>query len=322
MRTRRASADPIIFDAVAEIAVSLSGETAIFSEDPGTLSIQIYDRFGKLKGTINHRGNGPGEFMRLGFLGFEDSTLLVVAPGRPALLRFKSDGRFDGETRLDGTTLTAMGIQGDTIDVVRYGRDGFAGIALEPVGSQRARPFLSTSDTFLATAARPLVGTSLRRPAYARAGGFTIVGNGYTYRLGVYRADGTLLGTFGRNLPPDGRGPRGVAELRDALALGISTPGLGGAPLRARLDTLDREVVAHFGRGGLALDAKRRIWVVGRRGDSTFADVFADTTFLGRHVLPCFRSTGGFALNGTFIALRCANDGYDGFHLELYQITD
>lgn len=322
VRMRADLSDPLVDDALVEIAVSSKGATALFSEEDSGLEILIFGADGKLAAQIDRRGEGPGEFRRLAFLGFVDTTLYVPAPGRPALLEFDSHGRFLAEHRLDGTSLAAMGVSPGVIDIVDFDVGGFSGVSVETVGTRHAQPLITVKDSFVAGASTPTVGRSLQRPGYVRSGRFALVGNGRTYRIGVYDQNGILLGEFGRDLPPNHRGQRGIAGIRDAIDLALSTPSPGNRQLRERLDTIARERVAHFGRGGLGVDSTGRLWVVGRVGDSTFADVFADTTFLGRHILPCFRSSGGFAINGRFIALRCQEGSEAGYRLQLYRIVD
>jgi hypothetical protein len=149
------------------------------------------------------------------------------------------------------------------------------------------------------------------------------------YRIAVYNAQGKLQFQFGRTVEPAHRGPRALALAVDAYreaSLITSRGSLQTLPPRAqaRLDTMAREVIPHFSRHGLHLDSTGRIWVVGTVGDSTFVDVFSDSVFLGRRVLPCFMPGRGIALTGQWLLLRCESylDDTQPPSLQLYEIRE
>jgi hypothetical protein len=97
---------------------------------------------------------------------------------------------------------------------------------------------------------------------------------------------------------------------------------IGG--LEERLDSLPKQVLPHFSRHGLGYDARGRLLVIGEATDSTFVDVFADTAFLGRQMLPCTGHYASVSLNGEWLALLCTTDAAEGppAELQLYRLED
>lgn len=320
---RRGAADPILIDRLGGIAVATSGTTAVMSATTGEFGVLLFAADGSPQAVISRPGQGPGEFSSPAVLHFADTVLHVFPTARPASIRFDAHGGLLDETRLHATSRGVMGLSDATIDAMHLGPGGFDGIAMERVGTEFSHPFLTTENSAVESASRDPNNPGFHLPPpYVRSGGFAIVGDGWTYKLAVFDTTGEQLGIFGRDLPTSPRGPRGLAVRRASLELAVREPLPGTEKLRARLDTLDRERVVHFLRGSLGVDGKGRLWVVGSFGDSTFADVFADTTFLGRHVLPCLQATGGASVNGAFLALRCLEPDEESYRLRLYRIVD
>ena len=95
---------------------------------------------------------------------------------------------------------------------------------------------------------------------------------------------------------------------------------------RGRLDTLERESIRHFTRNPLHVDEFGRLWVVGVSRDSTSVDLFADTTFVGRAMLPCYASGVGIRVafgRGGWMVLECeVEDGDWPTELQLCRIVE
>ena len=322
VEARPAADDPTLLDALGMIAVAPNGVTAVFSEPGGELSIQMFAANGHLQSRVSRRGQGPGEFEWVSYMRFVDTDLVVLAPRRPVAMRFDLHGRFLDESRLQATSLSVLGVADGIADIVTYDASGFAGIALEHIGTRSARPFLSTRNRHVAEAAIGPPGAPLVQPPYVRTGRFGVIGVGSSYQLAVFDTTESELGVFGRTVPATPRGPRGLAQMQEVIKLALKQPSPRNGDLQRRLDTLDREPVPHFGRGALGIDERGRLWVVGRIGDSTFADAFADTTFLGRHILPCLLSPGGASVNGSHIALRCLGGDDETYRLHLYRMAE
>jgi hypothetical protein len=95
---------------------------------------------------------------------------------------------------------------------------------------------------------------------------------------------------------------------------------------RGHLDTLSREITPHFNRAALHVDDLGRLWVVGVTNDPTTVDLFADTTFIGRAVLPCYLLPYGtpVVLTGHWLLLECElpRTSEPASELQLYRIVD
>ena len=325
VEARPATADPVIIDKFGAITVASNGVTALFSETTGETSVLLVGVDGGIQAKIRKPGQGPGEFVWPSAIFFADTTLYVFSNARSVAIRYDEHGHFLDETPLNVLSRGVAGVSGGLADAMAYDQRGFAKLMLAPIGPQPPRSFISSANAFVegAAADRENPG-SLAPPPFVRSGRFGIVGNGWTYEIAVFDTSGAQIGVFGRRLPTQLLGPRALALRRASLEKGLSAPGQGpdNSQLVQRLDTIHRQHAPHFGRGGLGFDGKGRLWVVGTLGDSTFADVFADTTFLGRHVLPCAKSSGGASVSGSFLALRCLRDDDENYSVRLYQIVE
>jgi hypothetical protein len=322
-RLRDSSRDPVDVGEVGQIAVSPSGVTALFRLDTAGLVLDTYAPSGDRLGTIARHGQGPGEFRLQGFLAFVGDTLVVVSPGRPAILRFLASGRFIGEARVSGGFGAGIAVGRGEVYYAEYGRGGVVGIGAVSIATGVSRRVLSRANEFFRTTLSADSGSRTVPPALAVDSGILYLGRGRDYRIGALDSTGALLAQFGRTLRKGGRGPRGLGQMRAALELAVSEPSPGIDDIRARRDTLEREIIPFFGRGSFAVDGAGRLWVAVRQGDTTVLDVFAGTTFLGRHETGCLRSPGGFSLTGRYLALRCAVAPGDEFYsLELFRIDE
>src|SRR5690606_32643143 len=125
-------------------------------------------------------------------------------------------------------------------------------------------------------------------------GTYTAWGDGMGYNIRATQQGSADTLTVHRSLAPNRRGNLTLQLLRVSLerspkTMRMPNGRLMDVPGRAeRLDTLEREVVPHFGWGGLGMDARGRLVTVGPVGDSTFVDFFDDTVFVGRIVVDCF----------------------------------
>jgi hypothetical protein len=173
-------------------------------------------------------------------------------------------------------------------------------------------------------------GAVLSMPYVGALDGFWI-GEGWNFTLRRYHADGSALRTIHHNLPPNAMGPRQVRLTRELIERmprfnrGPSGERLPLADQRGRLDTLERERIPHFTRNPLHLDEHGRLWVIGLSRDSTSVDIFADTTWLGRAMLPCFASRVGTraALGPGWLLLECELDDSDWpTELQLYRVIE
>ena len=69
---------------------------------------------------------------------------------------------------------------------------------------------------------------------------------------------------------------------------------------------MEEKVLPFFPQNrSLGFDGTGRLWVVGAIADSVFADIFADTLFLGRLTIGCPDFQQNWALGGAWLGLVC-----------------
>ena len=80
----------------------------------------------------------------------------------------------------------------------------------------------------------------------------------------------------------------------------------------------------YFGKAPFFVEGMGRLWVFGTARDSTVADVFADSTYLGHVMFPCYNPYGFRSVTGHWIAMNCMldDDAPLSFELQLYRIVE
>ncbi|MBK9549456.1 MAG: hypothetical protein IPO52_10230 [Gemmatimonadetes bacterium] len=194
------------------------------------------------------------------------------------------------------------------------------------------RTLIPATDSGLRHIVAAWLGQRLDLLPYALGPDRIYIGDAYNFRIYSYNAAGKPLAVFGRSLPPHRRGPARQPKSRLGLTQAMNpTVGPDGKAFRqpgisARLDTLDREVTPHFFRAPLHVDDVGRLWVIGTLNDSTTVDVFADTTFLGRTVLPCYLNRRGMPASVTskWLLLECTlpESSDRPTELQLYRVKE
>ncbi|HEY4320731.1 MAG TPA: hypothetical protein VGM77_06065 [Gemmatimonadales bacterium] len=320
-----------IDEAVANIAMTSNGTIVYAPANDATPFLRALDSSGHRVAAFGRFGDGPGEWRQPGLFFTVGDTIVVAQPGRPVTMYYDRSGRFLREAPPSGTRGVPLGAYGDSIDLMFYdSHDQVAGIVRESTRDHGSRQLFAASDSFVRQASTAISPKLLAiAPPYALSRLRIAIGDGMSYQIAIFDQAGTQRYRFGRALPPDRRGPRSLALASDQYRTGSLVPGPGGQmalppSAQARLDTIDREIVPHFGTQALHFDDEGRLWVIGTIGDSTFADVFADSMYLGRHLLPCFRPARGIALTGKWLLLRCDRSdlGEPAFALQLYRIAD
>ncbi len=335
----RAGLATAVYNQPLGLAVSSNGRVAMVSDvamgkHEGKL-LQILSPTADTMISVGRRGNGPGELSGGPDIPFASGdTFNVYVPARLTVVMYSDAGRYLGERRLEGSGSTIpLAMRGDSIDYLELKPSRQLVAAPPPmrgkIGGREGRPLLSGSDTMFRRlqVQRGAGGNFEQLRPFAFTKSLTAVADPIAYRVGIYTADGKALYYLRRDLAPKRRTPAEVSELRKSLQSLLDGDKRNtdlSRKLRTRLDTLEREAIAHFDRSGLGFDAKGRLWVIGEIGEKTFADVFDAGRFLGRQLLPCAHPARRIALQGRWLALDCETPGRveAPFELQLYAIPD
>lgn len=276
---------------------------------PGDLqssALVAVDADGRSARPLGRFGEGPGE-MRASFplwlddtiaIGHDLATRRVVVWARDGSVRreFRPSEPVIPLGRGPGTTLLATRFRGRVeVPVLVDIPTGMATDVLVPGDSVLVALFGRDVDFTARIANAPAVG---------RWRDGIVVANGLTYMMGLWHGDGSLAAIVRHALPPARMGAEAVArELRN----------LRNSPLARRPGQLERwreeleaTPVQRFSHvGAPRSDGRGRLWVVVQEGDSVHADVFADTTYLGRLPVDCPGFGGRWDLAGAWLLLVC-----------------
>lgn len=306
---------------------------ASFDEGP---ILRRVDSTGGRIGAFVRDGEGPGELRGFAHLKVRGDTLQIYNTDRSALIEMTLNGKLLRERRALIYDL-AMAWLGDSVDHFQpFPLPGQRGGAMirSPLGSQDGRVVFDTSNVLFANAIakRPPERNPSMTVPYLATKDRIWLADSWNYRISTFSSDGRLLNDFVHDVPPNRRGPRALAETRDRIMKAPrSTRGPDGKRYdlpdeRGRLDTLEREQIRHFTRNPLHVDEFGRLWVVGLSRDSTAVDLFSDTTFVGRVMLPCYASPYGTRVafgRGGWMVLECEVEGGDWpTELQLYRIIE
>jgi len=147
------------------------------------------------------------------------------------------------------------------------------------------------------------------------SGGF-LVAHSDSYPIGLYSWTGQLVRVLSRNDPAPKLSPKRIAA---AVELVRRSPIFRGGTSSARIADLTEKIKSEkipiLSAGNtIGVDRKGRIWALGIAGDFAFADVFAETAFIGRIGVPCPGFEGRWCINGQWLAMNCQSSdaNYDG----------
>lgn len=315
-------------------AVGGDGRVVYLASHSEAPLMRVVDSTGRRLAAFGRSGEGPGEWRLPIFIGVEGDTLRALDTGRAKLI----------ETRLDGTLVRErpaligdipLAWHADSVDHWQPPLPPYRNI--DPVvirsliGERPGRTLLTAGDSvFAAAIVKRGENPPLSFPFAATANRFWVA-DPWEYRVRTYASDGRPLQTFVANVPAARRGPRSLARVRDQLERRpkyTRGPNNEAVPLpdaSARLDTLERERIPHFGRAALHVDAHDRLWVIGRSMDSTTVDLFRDSTHVGRVMLPCLLTGVGTiaSMAPGWLAVECDIEGSDWpTELQLYRIIE
>jgi hypothetical protein len=294
------------------------------------------DSTGQHLDAFGRDGEGPGEIRSLVGLTVRGDTLQLYESGRFALIEMTLAGKLLRERRTMNFDITLAWLP-DSVDhwepIPFPGKEGRR-VIRSAIGKVDGRTLFDTTSTaFAATIAKHPgeQNLSLSFP-YAATPDRIWLADPWNYRIWTFAGDGRQLSDFVHDLPPNTRGPRAISETRERIMKAPRfTRGPNGQRIelpdqRGRLDTLERERIRHFTRNPLHVDEFGRLWVVGVTRDSTSVDLFSDTTFVGRVMLPCYASPTGIRVafgRGGWMVLECEVEGGDWpTELQLYRIIE
>lgn len=321
------------------VALTAGGQFVYFRDNEDAPLLVTLDSTGSVLARWGRTGEGPGELQGDEFLRSGDSRIfLFESEGRIAKV-FEPTGKLVTERRnvppgfasdLNGDSFDrwrGFRIRSRTDDRVLEDRPGSFDRVCIP--SDCVRTLLSADDSIV----RRVHGASPRSgawPAVAAEPGRFVISDAFAYRLWMFTGDGTLEFSFGRDVPPRMATQLERDRLDSQIVAMLRAPrGPRGTVLGGRLAddpqrTLFRsEPLPHFPADGLAFDEHHRLWVIGTAEDSTFMDVFADSTFLGRVTEPCGTRRLASALRGHWLALACeVEDGPNPVELKLFRIRE
>ncbi|MDX2263322.1 MAG: hypothetical protein SFU84_16640 [Gemmatimonadales bacterium] len=293
------------------------------------------DSTGRRLHAFGRDGEGPGELRGLAFQEIHGDTLQIFNSDRRALIDMTLDGKLLRERRVAGYDI-ALVWHRDSVDhwdpTPRPGKS--PRVVRSAIGESEGRVLFDSTSPAFTTAITKRTGqaTSPTQFSYTATADRMWVADPWEYRISTFNSDGTPITSFVHAIAPNRFGPRALAETRARI---LKTPrfmrGPNGERIalpddRGRLDTLERESIRHFTRNALHVDEFGRLWVVGVSRDSTSVDLFSDTTFVGRVMLPCYASGVGirvaFGRNG-WMVLECEVEGGDWpTELQLYRIIE
>jgi hypothetical protein len=319
--------------ALAAIA-ALPGPRLAINDGEESPYVRVYDTTGTVVARFGREGSGPGELRGWSPMWASGDTLTIYDQRRQAVVRYHASGTLIDEAAIRGVEFPYW-VLGDSIDATS---DFVTPNAPRPPLLRRAlddttgRHLLGIDDSIFALGAgrarytRDPAGAWLPTPAR------NYFGDGWTYTIGIYAPSGARVAVLHRDLLPNVRSPRRLAETRRSLELANRpSPGPNGKfrppspTIQARLDTLERETIRHFEWGMLRVDGRGRLWVFGESGDGTFADVIADTTFLGRHQLDCRLPRQRIAMGNDWFTLQCrpeAPEEDNPYRIQAYRIIE
>ena len=296
---------------------------------------RVVDSTGQRLHAFGRPGEGPGEFRSPLQLLIRGDSLRFFDAGRMSLVDYNREGKSLGESRAIMLEFPLAWV-GDSVDhwmPPAMAQSERSVIRRSLVGDTAGRVLIAEEDSGFQAVLASMPGEQpLLRLAYVAAWDRIYLADAYNYQIYSYDGSGQPLASFGLQLPPHYMGARQLAEQRASI---LSQPKFIPRPNRKplelpdesdRLDTLKREITPHFMRAPLHVDAGGRLWVIGLTNDSTTVDVFADTTFLGRTVLPCYLGRTGYpaVLSRGWLLLECElpEAAELSSELQLYRIVE
>lgn len=304
----------------AGIAVTASGIIAMLDpdgpDDPVLLLIDA--QTGVSKRTIR-RGRGPRELSGAGQVFAVADQFVILDLARMTLLEVDTTGTVLSEQAAPVTDALIVVAGGDSLDVIPIDRPGARGVFRRAINGTGERQLVSPDEPFFASMRE--IPARRAMPAFAARDGWFVVGDGLRYRLALYSADGNAAVTFGRELPARLPTTREI-ELRTVTLGGGRGPGATATDQSSELARFADTPLPHFEHPAVWIDSVGRVRVVGTSGDSTFIDVFADSTHLWRVVVGCSGIRRRIAQADQWLALLCSDPEDGGNVLKVWRVSE
>ncbi len=307
-----------LLDASDPIGVTATGTVVARLAGHGDSAYRLVDSAGRPAGVAATPAVGI-------WLAGDDSLLYTLAPGAKGVVSIKPDGSAGASYPLLQPGIL-RGVWGDSLDLVRPEMTGFtvSRMAVAGGGERVMVPAGAAEMTPLLDISPAGGGMRSQLASITTTKNRVVVANGLTYRMLVYSADGSLIGTAGRAVDS---APRPTARQVEAELARIraADSSVTDKYLAMARQQLARQPQPFFSAAqGLRYDGAGRLWVVGYQADSAFADVFSDTTFVRRFPLACPGFNGQWDLKGSWLALGCGrrDPAAAGGELQLYRIRE
>jgi hypothetical protein len=309
-----------------ELAVTMFGHVTYVVGIQESPHFRTVDTTGRVVARFGTLGDGPGEARVDGNLFSLDSAVLFLSSADRLGVVYSNAGQFTGDFR-NFESYLPIAVQGDLVIINRDFRKHDASfIEAVRLGKRNGHTLVPSTDSSLRAFGQRAAGPW---PVAAYDGTRLVLGDGVRGELVMY-IEGRSPRSFGRRLEPRLRTARELAEADSDIAMRIQKDLIGPDGRRRRgpdwigiRRKLPFDTLPHFVRGGLSFDEEGRLWVIGRANDSIFADVYADTLFLGRRSVDCAdgRREYPVALRGRWLALSCRQTD-DSYRIRLFHIEE
>ena len=309
-------------------AVARDGRLAFtggFNEKDNFLT--VIDTAGRIE-RFGRRGQGPGEFSPYVFLSFvgNDEELIVYDQIQERVVRY-AGARLISTQDVDVPEGWPVNLSGDSIDYTAgsLGSEvAHAGILRVSTENSGTRMMVAPDDS---TYAALFVKRRPRLPMVATTKDRIVVVNQFIHAFQSFDVNGRPLQTWGKNLPEQFRSEATLDSLMKGKGPGggyrVTPQGmkmrLPTSAEERRMLATDRQRYVH----SIKFDEPGRLWVFGKGDDSAgFADIYRDSTHIGRIALPCRQALFDESLRGNWLALLCAAPETDaGMRLRLFRLS-
>lgn len=272
------------------------------------LRLGLIDTAGTLLAAVARSGEGPGEVQLPIPLRVSDTSVKAVDMATLRVTEWSLSGDLIQSLQLEQPILPTTEANGRwvAVDLTR----GSPTPVWRPARVEGEWTPIGAGSEELDSVVRANADRTQLPPIGIRRGGF-LVADGQDYRIAAIGIDGTPQGMIHRDLPPNLPSASQIEREMERNRRARRPDGKLRYE-RARLiqleDSIRRTPLPWFRHGtALHADDLDRLWVIGVQHDTTFADVFVEQQWIGRHTFDCPGFAGRWALNRRWIALVCAD---------------